>query len=222
MPTNETVTEFFGAIRAGELDRVKSLLDSDPALASAKNESGVSAALTSVYSGRKEIRDLLLAYGAKLELQDAAAVGRLDRVKEIVEESPAAQANSFSSDGFPVVALASVFGHLDVARYLTEKGADINAAATNGTGYNALTGAVASGHAEIVKWLLESSANANYKYGPGYTPLLTAAANGNLEIIKLLLTHGADPAAKTNDGKSASDLAEERKHPDVIEFFGNS
>jgi ankyrin repeat protein len=218
MTTKTTVTELFAAIGAGELNRVESLLDSEPALALAKNEKGVSAVLFSIYSGRKEIRDLLLAYGAKLELQDAAAAGRLDRVKEIVEDSPML-ANSFSTDGFPVVALASVFGHFGVARYLAEKGADINAAATNGTGYNALTGAVASGHLEIVKWLLESSANANYKYGPGYTPLLTAAANGRLDIIKLLLTHGADPVATTDDGKSAIDLAEERRHPAVVEFL---
>jgi ankyrin repeat protein len=220
MTVNVTVAELFDAIRAGELSRVKSLLDSEPALASAKNEKGVSAVLFSIYSGRKEIRDLLLAQGAKLELQDAAAAGRLDRVKEIVEEN-LMRANSFSNDGFPVVALASVFGYFEVARYLAEKGADINAAATNGTGYNALTGAVASGHLELVKWLLESSANANYKYGHGYTPLLTAAANGRLDIIKLLLTHGADPIATTDDGKSAIDLAEERKHPAVVEFLKN-
>jgi uncharacterized protein len=210
--------ELFEAIRSGELSRVKSLLDSDPVLASAKNESGISAILTSVYSGRPEIRDLLLSQGAKLNLQDAAAVGRLNRVKEIVEENPAL-AHSYSTDGFPVVALASVFGHFEAARYLVQQGADINAAATNGTGYNALTGAVASGHTELVKWLLESGANANYKYGPGYTPLLTAAANGHLEIVELLLAHGADPAAKTNDRKSPLNLAEERKHQDVVEFL---
>jgi ankyrin repeat protein len=218
MPTKETITEFFSAIRAGELDHVKSLLDSDPSLASEKTNSGVSAVLTSVYSGRGDIRDLLLARGAKLELQDAAAAGNLERLKEIVEPSPAL-ANSFSADGFPVVALACVFGNFEVARYLSEKGADINASATNGTGYNALTGAVASGHAEIAEWLLESGANANYKYGPGYTPLLTAAANGSLDIIKLLLSRGADANSKTNDGKSALDLAEQRKHPAVVEFL---
>jgi uncharacterized protein len=211
-------TELFDAVRSGELSRVKSLLDSEPSLASARNEFGVSAILTSIYSGRPGIRDLLLSYEPRLDLQDAAAIGRLDRVEDIVGENPAL-ANTYSSDGFPIVALASVFGHFETARYLAGHGADINAAATNGTGYNALTGAVTSGHVELVKWLLESGANANYKYGPGYTPLLTAAANGRLEIFKLLLNHGADPAAKTNDGKSTLDLAEERKHPAVIEFL---
>ena len=156
----------------------------------------------SVYAGKKEIRDLLLSHGAELDLPTAAAVGNLDRVKQIVEKNPASAA-SFSADGFPVVALSAVSGHLDVARYLAEHGGDINAPATNGSGYNALTGAVAGGHTQMVEWLLKNGANANYRYGPGYSPLLTAAANGHVEIIKLLLAHGADLHATTNDGKSA-------------------
>jgi uncharacterized protein len=213
--------EFFEAIRSGDLPRMQSLLQSEPSLASAKNESGVSAVLTAIYSGRQGIRDLLLAGGAHLELPEAAAVGRVDRVKEIVERDPTL-AKSFSPDGFPVVALAAVFGHFSVARYLAEKGADLNVVATNGTGYNALTGAVASGHTEIVEWLLESGADANYRYGPGYTPLLTAAANGRLDIVKLLLAHGADASAQTNDGKSALALATESKHTAVADFLKNA
>jgi ankyrin repeat protein len=211
-------TDLFDAIRQGDLGRVQSLLDADPALASAKNESAVSAILSSVYFGRTEIRDLLLARGATLGLQDAAAVGRLDRVRELVGKNTAL-AKSYSSDGFPIVALAAFLGHAQVACYLKEQGADINAIATNGSGYNALSGAVTGGHAEIVQWLLESGADANYRYGPGYSPLLAAAANGHLDIVKLLLTHGADPSAKANDGKSALALAEERKHTSVAEFL---
>jgi ankyrin repeat protein len=217
--TSSTI-ELFDSIRTGDLSRVKSLVDADPGLVSVRNESGVSAILTAIYSGRHEIRDLLLAHGAQLEIQDAAAAGRLDRVKEIVEANPAL-AKSFSPDGFPVVALAAVFGHLDVARYLTERGADIDAIATNGTGYNALTGAVTAGHFEVVKWLLESGANANYRYGPGYTPLLAAAANGRLDIVRLLLAHGADAAVQTNDGKSALALATELSHTAVADFLKN-
>jgi uncharacterized protein len=213
-----SVAEIFEAIRAGDLATVTSLLDEDVSLASAKNESGTSAVLMSIYTGRSEIRDLLLARGASLDLPDAAAVGNLDRVKQIVESDPSS-ARSFSPDGFPVVALAAVFGHLNVAQYLAEHKADINAHAANGSGYNALTGATASGHAKIVEWLLANGADANYRYGPGYSALLTAAANGHLEIVKLLLAHGADANATTNDGKSAVSLAAERNHAEVAEYL---
>ncbi len=215
-----SAAELFEAIRGGNPSTVKSLLDANPSLASAINDSGVSALLMSAYSGRKEILDLLLARDPKLELHDAAAVGHLARVRQIVENHLNA-ATGFSPDGFPIVALASVFGHLNVVRYLAGQGADIHAVATNGSGYNALTGAVASGHKEIVQWLLENGANANYRYGPGYSPLLTAAANGHLEIVKLLLAHGADVQATTNDGKSAFALATQRQHPAVAELLAN-
>lgn len=209
---------FFDSIRAGDLAAVISQLDRDPALASSQNASGVSAVLFSVYSGRPEIRDLLLSRGAILQLHDAAAVGNLARVQELLADS-AANPDAFSSDGFPVIALAAVFGHLEIVRFLALRGTDINAVSSNGTGYTALTGAVASGHTAIVEWLLQHGANANYRYGAGYSPLLTAAANGHLEIAKLLLAHGADPHAGTNDGKTATTLATERNHPEVAAFL---
>lgn len=208
----------FDAIRAGDLAAVKSFVEADASLASARNDSGVSGVLTAVYMGRAEIRDFLVASGALLELPEAAAMGDLARVRELIEKNPA-QANAFSPDGFPVVALAAFLGHLEVVQYLAAHGADINAVATNGSGYNALTGAVTSGHVAVVQWLLEHGADANYRYSAGYSPLLTAAANGRLDIAKLLLAHGADPNATTSDGKSALSLANERSHPEVAVLF---
>jgi uncharacterized protein len=209
---------FFAAVQAGEVAEVARLITADPALLGAKNERGASAVLLACYNGRKEVRDLLLAKGALLELHEAAAAGQLSRVQELVETNPAA-AKSYSPDGFPVMALAAVFGHEEVARYLHEKGADINAVASNGCGYTALTGAVASGHASIAKWLAEKGADVNYRYANGYAPLLTAAANGHLDIVKILLSHGADLHARTDDGKNALAYAQDRNHADVAEFL---
>ena len=212
--------EFFEAIGKGDVSAIVKLLGADPALLSARNEQGQSGVLMACYRGRREVRDLLIARGAKLDLSEAAAAGQSARVKELVEKDPSA-AKSVSPDGFPVLALAAAFGHGEITKYLHERGGDINAAATNGTGYTALTGAVAGGHAEIVKWLVSNGANVNYRYGPGYFPLLEAAANGHLEIVKTLVENGADAAAKSNDGKSALQLAEERKHSAVAEFLRN-
>lgn len=209
---------FFDAIRSGDLGQVRALLDADPSLASASNESAASALLMSIYTGRREIRELLLSAGATMGLPEAAAAGDLDRVKQAVDRDPSL-AKSFSPDGFPVFTLACFFGHLEMARYLAEKGADIHAAASNGTGYNALTASVAAGHTEIVRWLLERGLDPDYRYGQGYSPLLTAAANGHLDIVKLLLAHGADAHATTNDGKSALAIASERNHSHVADFL---
>jgi ankyrin repeat protein len=210
----DNVKEFFDAIRGGDAARVKTMLEAQPLLASVKNEQGQSPVLAAVYSGRREIRDALIARGAQLELHEAVAAGQLERVEHFADKEPDL-ARSYSPDGFPVLALAAAFGHFPIVRYLFEKGGDVTAAATNGSGYNALTGAVTNGHEEIAAWLLKNGADANYRYGPGYTPLHAAAANGHLEIVKALLVHGADLNAKTNDGKTAAAIAEERKHPEI-------
>src|SRR5690348_17691908 len=210
--------EFFEAIRSGDAANVASLLDAEPGLLEAKNPQGQSGVLAAAYNGRREIRDLLIARGARLELHEAAAAGQLERVKELVEKNELL-AKNFSPDGFPLLALAAAFGHHEMATYLRAKGADVNATSTNGTGYTALTGAVTGGHAKIVEWLLAEGADANYRYGPGYSPLLAAAANGHLEIVRTLLEHGAELQAKTNDGKTALQIAEERKHTHVAEFL---
>jgi ankyrin repeat protein len=213
-----SAAKFFQGIQSRDTAAVKRMLAAEPQLASARNEKGQSALLLTTYSGNKELCDVLLAQGVPLELHEAAALGQLERVKELVENEPS-QAKSYSPDGFPVMALAAVFGHLEVAEYLFGKGAEVNAAATNGTGYNALTGAVASGHTAIVSWLLANGADPNYRYGDGYSPLLTAAANGHLGILSILLAGGADLHAKTNDGKTALGFAQQRGHAEVTEFL---
>jgi ankyrin repeat protein len=209
---------FFHAIRGGDLAAVQRMLAAEPDLARAKSDQGVSPLLTAVYSGRNEIRDLLLSLEAPLDLHEAAATGNLERVHQFIDRNPQ-RAKEYSTDGFPVIALAAVFGHAHVVRYLFENGADVNAAAINGSGYNALTGAVTSGHSEIVEWLLAHGAEPNYRYGPSYSPSLAAAANGRLEILKRLVEHGADLQAQTNDGKTALDFAQERGHPEVAAYI---
>ena len=211
-------TDFFAAVRAGDTAAVERLIAEEPALLEAKNEQGASAVLLACYTGRKAIRDLLLEKGARLEMHEAAAAGKLSRVRELVEANPAA-ARGNSPDGFPLLALAAAFGHEDVARYLHQSGADLNATAANGSGYTALTGAVTGGHAAVARWLVENGADVNYRYAKGYSPLLNAAANGHLEIVKMLLAHGADLHARTDDGKNALDFARERGHRDVEAYL---
>src|SRR6266403_3358992 len=131
-----SAAQFFKVIQARDTAAVKRMLAAEPQLASARNEKGQSALLLTVYGGSKELCDTLRAQGVPLELHEAAALGQLERVKHLVEKAPS-QAESYSPDGSPVIALTAVFGHLEVAEYLFAKGADVNAVATNGTGYNA-------------------------------------------------------------------------------------
>ena len=180
---------FFDAIRSGDLARVGALLEADPSLAGARNESGASPLLMSIYTGQKEVRDLLLSRCIEMDLAEACAAGDLSRVKRFVEANPTS-ANSFSTDGFPIFALACFFGHLDIARYLAEKGANIHAAATNGTGYNALT-AAANGHLEIVKLLLGAGADPASTTDDGKSALVIATERNHPHIADFLRSRAA-------------------------------
>src|SRR5207248_9971665 len=161
-----STAKFFQVIQTRDTAAAKRMLAAEPELAGARNEKGQSALLLTAYSGNKELCDVLMACGVPLELHEAAALGRLERVKQLVEEMPA-EAKTYSPDGFPVFALAAVFGHPEVAEYLFLKGAHINAAATNVTGYNALTRAAPSGHTALVSCLLRNGGDQAYTHGLG-------------------------------------------------------
>ncbi len=216
--TVSDTADLFAAVRTGDALSVANMVELEPALLQVRNEQGVSAVLMACYMGRKEIRDLLIEKGAILQLHEAAAAGKLSRVKELVQGKPDL-AKSYSPDGFPVMALAAAFGHEDVVRYLHSSSADVNAVATNGTGYTALTGAVAGSHAPLAKWLADNGADVNYRYAKGHSPLLEAAANGKSEIVKMLVARGADVQMRTEGGKNALNFAQERGHTELADYL---
>jgi ankyrin repeat protein len=210
----EAKEAFFAAVKEGDLARVKELLDADASLAQVRSGTGETPILTSIFYGRQQIRDFLLARGIELDVFEAAASGNLGRVTQLIAQD-ASSVNTFSPQGFPALALAAFCGNGDIVKFLLSKGADVNAVARNASGYTALTGAVTSGQMEITAALLAAGAKANYRYGQGYSPLHSAAANGNVRLVTMLLEHGADPAARMDDGQTPLSLAESKGHKEV-------
>jgi ankyrin repeat protein len=51
------------------------------------------------------------------------------------------------------------------------------------------------------------------------SPLHQAARGGNIEVVKLLLEAGADPLLRDGDGKTASELAAQGGHANVVEVL---
>lgn len=199
--------KFLEAVKSGDVFHVKQMLTIEPGLVGARNEARTSAVMLAIYHNHPEIRDLLIERGASLDIHEAAAAGKLERVMELAAQDPA-QIHEFAADGFAPLALAAFFGHRQTVEWLLEHGADVNAVSRNATGYTALSGAVARGDAEIVRVLLARGANARHRYGPGYSLLHEAAAGGKIEILKLLLAHGADSNASTDDGQTPLASAE--------------
>jgi len=181
----DAVAELFEAIRTGDTENVRSLCAANSEIVNARNARGQSAVLMACYTGRKEIRDVLVENGATLELHEAAAAGNLTRVKEIVGANPEL-AKGYSPDGFRYW-LWLRRSDMKMSRSIcTAKARTSNAVATNGTAYTGLTGAVAGGHASIAQWLAENGADVNYRYAKGHSPLLEAVATVVSTLSKYL------------------------------------
>jgi ankyrin repeat protein len=203
--------ELFEAIRAGDADRVGALVADDPLLAEARGEDGVSAVLTARYRSQTAILETLLAAEPELDVFDAAATGRAERVAVLLAADPRL-VWAWSVDGFTALHLAAFFGHLAVARSLAEAGADIDPASRNAMQVTPLHSASAGGHTAICELLIDRGADVNAVQRDGFTPLHAAAQNGDERLLGRLLAEGADAAVRLDDGRTAADLADAAGH----------
>jgi ankyrin repeat protein len=207
------------AIKAKDPAAARAALAADPAAARGAAADGTSLLCLAVYYGQPEIADAIAAAKPDVDVFEAAALGRVDRLRAVLDEDPA-RLNSVAADGFFPLGLAAYFKHPDAARLLLDRGADPNQAASNGAKVTALHAAVSSNQPQIVEWLLDAGADVNARQQMDYTPLMGAAANARTAILDLLLARGADPALRTTDGKSAADLAREHGHEEVAARLG--
>jgi uncharacterized protein len=215
--SNQT-DEFFKAIVKGDAARIDAMVREDQNLLQARNAAELSPVLVAVYNHQAEIVDLLISAGAPLSAFEAAASGRLERVRELVEAKPDL-VNRFSPDGYQMIGLAAFFGHRLVVEYLVLKGAELQNFSKNPQQVTPLQSAVAGGNGEIVRILLENGANPNSIQASGYTPLHAATMNGQTEVVSLLLDHGADPNLLTTDGRTALDIAEENGYSEIARLI---
>ena len=208
--------EVIAAIQAGDAEQLKSLLAQDRTLATARDASGVSAMMHSLYRQRKDMVDLLRAANFEFDIFEASSMGRSDLVAEMIESNPRL-ANARSGDGFTPLHFAAFFGHENVARVLLELHADAGAVADNPMKVMPLHSAAAGRNLAIVRALLEHGAPVNAKQERGWMALHEAAQLGDRAMVELLLKYGANPNAKNDDGRTAEDVAEEKGHSDVAE-----
>src|SRR5919204_2389995 len=89
----------------------------------------MSDVLQAIYRGDREEAERL-ASGRELDVFEAAALGRAERLRELLDTDPSL-ANAWAEDGFQPLGLASFFGHVDAARLLVERGAEVNSASRN-------------------------------------------------------------------------------------------
>jgi ankyrin repeat protein len=198
--------EMLAAVAAGDDAEIDRLLAANPALAAARGPDGVSAVMQARYHGHAWAAERLADALPELDLFEAAALGRSERVAELVAASPdAVQAEA--ADGFTALHLAAFFGHLEAAAVLLEHGAAPDVVAGNGSQLRPLHSAATGGHAAIVGLLLERGADPDARQQGGYVPLHSAAGRGDEVSVRLLLEGGADRNLRADDGRRPCDVA---------------
>ena len=212
--------EFIDAATQGDVAKVKEMLAADPSLAQSNDQNGVSVILKATYYGKRDVVDALLASGVDLNIFEAAATGQTNRVATLTNQDPAL-ASAYSPDGFTALSLAVFFGHAETVNALLAAGAPVNAASRETMKMSPLASAMAAERNDIARTLIDHGADVNAKAENDLTPLHTAAARGNLDSAKLLLDHGADINATTKDGKTPIAYAQERNHPEMVDFLNH-
>jgi ankyrin repeat protein len=154
----------------------------------------MSELLQAIYGGDQARADELLAANPELDVFEASAAGRAERLRELLDEDPSL-ANAWADDGFQPLGLASFFGHVEAARVLVERGAEVNSASRNDMKVMPLHSAAATGDPdaryELAKLLLEHGADPNARQQDDFTPLQAAEQRGDQRLAELLRQHGA-------------------------------
>lgn len=212
----EAMAALLAAIKASDVERVQTLLQAHPELVEGSDQNGDTPLMLATYYHADEIARLLLEHGAPISLFEAAAIGDVQRARQMLDDQPELGA-SISHDGWTPLHLAAHFGQLAIVDLLLSHGADVDARSANGLGNTPLHAALAGGHRATAERLVERRADVNAVEEGGYTPLHQAADLGDVELVRMLLARGARIEAKTDEDQTPQDLARAKGHTAVAE-----
>ena len=168
------------AVKVGDIARVKAIVETTPALVSARLSSGESPVMAALYRGHLTIVDALIAAGAEIDVFAAAALGRLQELRNTLDGT---SVNAYSYDGWTPLHLAAFFGRHDAAQVLLDAGADVTAVSQNSLANTPLHAATAGKHSDVALLLYARGGDKAVTDVGGYTPLQIAEQNGLSSVV---------------------------------------
>ena len=215
-------------LQAGDADAFRRFLEEDPAASEARDATGVSLLMHSLYRGRRDLAELIAGKKTTLDIFEATAMGRLDRLQGCIGDASAINSRSLDSrsldsrsldsrskDGFTALHFACFFGQGEAARLLIEAGAAVDAVSTNPMHLMPLHSAASARNLEAARLLLEHGAPVNARQEGGWAAIHAGAANGDRLMVDLLLQHHADPKLANDAGKTPAMVAREKGHEEL-------
>lgn len=210
--------QLLDAVRAGDAAAARALLAAHPGLLRDRPAGAESPILQAAYRGDLALAAELAA-AADPDLGEAVVVDDAARVEALLAAAPA-RVGEWSPDGWSPLHLAAFFGRAALARRLLDHGADPLARSRNAMANTPLHAAIAGRRDPATIEALLARGYTDARAAGGYTPLHIAASRGDLPLVELLVIHGADPAAATDDGQTAAQVAAGRGFPDVARRLG--
>ena len=189
-------------VQIGHVELARMLLDAGIEV-DARSHEGRTALHDAIEHGQHGIQELLLKRGAEVDICAAAILGRLDRVREILDTDPA-QANDMSTHLSPL-GWASFGNQVDTARELMTRGARMDD--------GELLCAASVGHVQVGQVLIKGGADPDKIHAPAGCAAIHAAAamrysQDGTAFISMLLASGAHPGLRTAAGQTALEIAE--------------
>lgn len=151
----------FEASAAGQLSRVKQMIDDNPALIHAWSHDGFTPLHLAVFFGRRDVAELLLARNAEVNIASRNPI-------KVTPLHSAAAGNQF-----------------EICEALIAKGADVNARQEGG--FTPLHSAAQNGNLELVDLLLKHGADPHAKTDAGKTARDFASEGGYAGVAMRLL-----------------------------------
>jgi ankyrin repeat protein len=167
--------EIHEATWKGDLEKIKKLLDQNPELVNAQDESGLTPlhyAVNYGYENQIQIINLLLEKGADVNIK--------------------------TLDGRTPLHNAAEAANKNVVELLISKGAKVNV--KNDSDCTPFFYAVVRGHKEIINLLLANGAEIDVKDRKAKIMLHSAASNGIKNLVDLMISKGADIITKSENG----------------------
>jgi len=197
--------EIHDAAAAGDLDKVRALLEADPALLESKDDRLSYLGNTPLISAcwgpgsnnwQATVANYLIDKGANINARNNKggtplyfATKDFNLTQRLIAKG--ADVNIRAYGDFTPLYQAAFSGGLKVAKLLIDHGADVNASGGQGTVLRGIIYYKSESGTEMAKLLLDNHAKLQ-KFSYGNTELHLAALNDYADIIPILVEHGAN------------------------------